>query len=416
MELGKNLFGNVNTGIGLFTFLQLFFLAFSFAYGILFLYRHNLKKICLILVQLLCMFYPFHWYMGVSITKDTVFTGFFVLLSLSLYELLETPGNTQHSGLTKLVFFCSAVGCILFRNNGKYAFFVLLAILFLTFLFDKTKRKFFGSILLWAFAAFLTGNLLLSAAFRMSHAEQGDRREMLSLPIQQLARTMVYHGGAGIMPDANDDMDETDKALIRDFILDEGYKKYRPDISDPVKSHTNTYVARYRAKDFLSTYFHLLMEYPGDYVNAALAVNAGYLYPDDRTHAYVNVVEGRTGRGYVQTCWDAAMETYGIRKASLWPWFYEALEKWADKNAYLNLPVLKYAFVPGVWLWLYLLLAAWLIMGKKYRLCIPLVLIAGYYVTLFLGPTVQLRYIYPVMATFPFLVSLCLHTGRQIPS
>ncbi len=61
-------------------------------------------------------------------------------------------------------------------------------------------------------------------------------------------------------------------------------------------------------------------------------------------------------------------------------------------------------FVPGVWFWFYLLLLARLVMKKRYRECIPLALIGGYFLTLFLGPTVQLRYIYPVMAAFPFVL------------
>lgn len=407
MNLGKNVFGNVNTGIGLLALMQLLFLAFSFSYGILFLYKRCLKKAPLIFMQLLCMFYPFHWYMSVSITKDSVFTAFFLLSILILYELLELPESARNRWPKELCFFLSAIGCILFRNNGKYAFLVLIAALFFLVLFHRKKRLFWGRILLWSLGAFLTGSILLSAIFRISGAEQGDRREMLSLPIQQLARTMVYHGGIGVLPEDDASMEEADKALINDFILDEGYRNYRPDISDPVKRHTNTYVVRYRIKDFISTYVNSFITYPGDYINAALAVNAGYLYPEDTSHAYVNVEEGRTGRGYTQTCWDDAMESYGVYKASLWPGLFQRLEKWADENAYLNLPILKYLFVPGVWLWFYLLLTAWLMMKKQYRMCLPLTFLYGYYVTLFLGPTVQLRYIYPIMITFPFILALC---------
>ncbi len=50
---------------------------------------------------------------------------------------------------------------------------------------------------------------------------------------------------------------------------------------------------------------------------------------------------------------------------------------------------------------------------KKYLLLLPLSFVAGYYLTLVLGPTVQLRYLYPVMAAAPFVLGylkaeLCL--------
>ena len=89
---------------------------------------------------------------------------------------------------------------------------------------------------------------MLSAVFSATHAEQGDRREMLSMPIQQMARCMIYHGGVGVLPADDGTMSEQDRALVNDFILDEAYRDYDPGIADPVKRHTNTYVVRYRSR------------------------------------------------------------------------------------------------------------------------------------------------------------------------
>lgn len=404
MQLGEKALGSVTGGIGIFALLQLVFLAGAFACGVTMLYRRGTGCAALLLVQAWCMLYPFHWYMGVSITKDTVFTGFFVLQMLCLCELADMP-EERHRLRTELGFFTCTVGMILFRNNGKYAVLVLLAVLLAALLTGRKARRYFARLLLWSVGAFLTGTLLLSAIFRFSGAEQGDRREMLSMPIQQMARTMLYHGGVGELPEDDNTMGEADRELVNAFLLNESYRSYRPDISDPVKSNTNTYVVRYRAKDFLTTYLRLFAQYPGDYLNAALAVNAGYLYPGDITHAYVNVVDERPGRGYVQTYWEEdTMNARGIYKASCWEWLLERLERWADENAYLKLPVLKYLFVPGVWLWLYLFLLAYLVLQRRYRQCIPLALAGGYFATLLLGPTVQLRYIYPLMAAFPFVL------------
>ncbi len=405
MQLGEKALGSVTWGIGIFALLQLLFLAAAFACGVTLLYRRGTGRTALLLVQGWCMFYPFHWYMSVSITKDTVFTGFFVLQLLCLCGLTDA-GKEKDRLWKELGFFASTVGMLLFRNNGKYAFLVLLLVLLVAFAAGKTDRRYLGRLFLWSAGAFLTGTLALAAIFRLSKAEQGDRREMLSMPIQQLARTMLYHGGVGELPEDDNTMSGADRELVNAFLLNESYRSYRPDISDPVKSNTNTYVVRYRAKDFLTTYLRLLAQYPGDYLNAALAVNAGYLYPGDTTHAYINVTDDRVGRGYVQTYWEEdTMNARGICKASCWEGLYDRLERWADENAYLSLPVLKYLFVPGVWLWLYLFLLAYLVMQRRYLQCIPLALVGGYFATLLLGPAVQLRYIYPVMAAFPFVLS-----------
>lgn len=407
MEFGQAMAGSVNSGIAAYALLQLLFLAGVFAFGILRLYRHGVRPLCLAGLVLLLMVFPFNAYLSVSVTKDTVFSAFFVLQVLSVYELLGRVPAGHRVTWRELLFFVSTVGMILFRNNGKYAFLVFWGILILTFLFGRRGRKLWGKMVLWSAAGFLAGNVALAALFALTDAQQGDKREMLSMPIQQLARCMLYHGGTGAVPGGDDTMDEADRALVRDFILDEGYLEYNPAISDPVKRHTNTYVVRYRLKDFAVTYLRLLGRYPGDFVNAALALDAGYLYPGDVTHAWVNTDREVHGMGYVQTRWDEVVfANYGIYKDSKWEWLHGRMERWADENGYLDIPVLRYLFMPGIWVWLYLFLFGWLAIRREFGRCLPLALVLGYYGTLLLGPTVQLRYIYPMMIVFPFALFL----------
>ena len=411
MWLGERVLGSINGGIGCYTLSQMLLLAAAFAFCVMTLWQRRVRRIWLILVQIFCMFYPFHLYMSVSMTKDTVFAAFFLVQLTSLSVIMD---GGKHRGM-KMVFYLATVGMILFRNNGKYAFLVFLAVLFLVFVLGK-QRRLTGRVLLWSVGAFVTGTVLLQGVFYITNASQGDRREMLSLPIQQFARTMLYHGGVGVMAEDDNTMEERDKALINDFILDEAYRKYRPEFADPVKSRTNTYVARYRAGEFISSYLRLFRQYPGDFLNAGLALNAGYLYPGDVSHAYVNAQEGdRAGGGYVQTRWDEeTLNSRGIYKDTKWRGLFEAMEAWADENAYLKLPVLKYLFVPGVVFWLYLLLLGCRFVRRELTLCMPIVLVLGYFLTLFLGPTVQLRYLYPVMIGFPFLALWSGTRGGEI--
>lgn len=410
--LGNHIFGSMNAGMAMYTAVQMLLLAGSMAYGMLVLHRWGVAAGWQLAVQLLGMFFPFHWYMSVSMTKDTVFSAFLLLQLVSLVDLLWEDRNAWRPGIRDLLFALGTVGMILFRNNGKYAMIVLLAFVFLTFCFGKKARKLWGRLLLVSGAAFCVGLFVLSAVFSATHAEQGDRREMLSMPIQQLSRCMIYHGGVGVLAEDDGTMDAADKALINDFILDEAYRDYDPGIADPVKRHTNTYLVRYRSGEFIRVYLHLLGKYPGDMINAALATDAGFLSPFDTTHADVNRVENRAGLSYVQTRWDEdTLNDRGIYKDSKWPWLFTQLENWAENNSYLRIPVLKYLFVPGSYLWMYLALAAVLVIADRKRFCLPLAIVAGYYGTMLLGPTVQMRYVYPVMLAFPYLLALV--TGRR---
>jgi len=414
MELGERVFHNVNTGVALYTLAQLLFLSGTLAFCTARLWKRGVRAVWLGAAQVFSMLYPFHMYMSVSMTKDTVFSGFFVLLTAALYEFADgRPGGKREAWREWLLFF-GGVGVILFRTNGKYAYLALLGVLALMLLLGGKSRKRNLRLFIWAAAAFLAGNAALMGIFRAVGAGQGDKREMLSIPIQQMARCMIYHGGAGVLPEDDNTMDDGEKALVNDFILYEGYRQYNPLLADPVKSCTNTYVVRYRTAEFLQTYFRLLGRYPGDFINAFLAVNGGYLYPDDVSHAYVNVKEGQRGMGYVQTRWEEeTLNSRGIYKASRWEALHEAMEEWADANAYLDVPVLRYLFVPGVWLWLYLILAGCLMIKGDYGGCMPLALVFGYFVTLLLGPAVQLRYIYPIMIVFPFAALFAMGGQRE---
>lgn len=412
MKMGAGLFGNVNAGIAVYGAVQLLLLAGALAFGIGLLRHFGVKPVFQALLLLYGAAYPFHWYMSVSVIKDTVFSIFFLLQMLALCGILLKGDNSFHAGWLDALFGVCTVGMILFRNNGRYAMIVLLVFLLFALWRGRGARKLWGRLSAAAVLAFIVGNVLLSALFRITGAQQGDKREMLSMPIQQMARCMIYHGGVGVAAGDDGTMDEDARALINDFLLDESYREYRPDIADPVKRHTNTYVPRYRLKEFASVYLRLFAEYPGEYVNAALAVNAGYLSPGDVSHAFINENGVEKGLGYVQTRWvESELNPRGIYKDTKWKSLFERLENWADGNAYLDYPVLKYIFVPGTYLWLYLLLAGSLVVRKRFRMLLPLSLVLGYYITLFLGPTVQLRYLYPLMLAFPF-AALILHAPR----
>lgn len=404
MKLGDRIFGDVNAGIAVYTLGQMLLLSFAFAFGIMVLRRLGAKWYWLLLILLYGMFFPFHMYMSVSVTKDTIFAAFLFVMLILLYSILNWQRDSLRPDIWDVGYVAAIIGMILFRNNGRYAFLVLLFFNALAVFLGRKHRKMFGRLLGDGILGLAVGSILISVLFSVTGAQQGDRREMLSIPIQQLARTMVYHGGAGVLPEDDNTISEADKALINEFIRNQAYKEYRGDIADPVKRNTNTSVVRYRSRDFVKTYVNLFLGYPGDYLNAVLAVNAGYLWPGDVSHAFVNVNGYEKGMGYVQTRWvEAELNPRGIYKDSKWPWLRERLEQFADSNAYLDIPVIKYLFVPGTYLWMYLLLAGYLLVNRKYRLLLPMAFVLGYYLTLLLGPTVQLRYIYPVMISLPFL-------------
>ena len=397
--------GDANDGIGWYVLFQMVLLACAMAFGIAFVYQRGAKKCWIIALQILFMIYPFHWYMSVSATKDTIFTACVLMMLWCMLGLIEEQRDELRPGKWDLGFVVSVIFMVMFRNNGKFAFMITLAFLFLIAIFAKQKRSQYVRIFADGAVALGIGVIAVTLLFHVTGAVQGDKREMLSMPIQQLSRTMLYHGGTGVYEEDDDTISEQDKALIDAFLPGQAYLDYRPDISDPVKKQTYTYVFRYQLKDFLKTYVGLFFEYPGDYINAFLAQNAGFLYPFDVSHAYINLNGVDRGLGYIQTRWvEAELNPRGIYKDSKLQALHMWLENFADGNAYLDIPFLKYFMMPGFFVWYYLLYAGFLFWRRQYRYLIPLTFMLGYFATLLLGPTVQLRYIYPMMVGLPILM------------
>ncbi len=417
IRFGRNVLGSGTAGIACYTVLQSMLLAAVMSYSMVVLYKLLCKSevkskavwsICGVL-QFIYMFQPFHAYMAISVTKDTMFSIFSMLMIVALVSIVFL--NKGALGLDYLWFGLGLIGSIWFRNNGRYAVMVLIAFLLFArsyLCITRKKAGYYWKMFLYTVICTVLSIVFLSSLHVKLNVTQGDRREMLSIPIQQLARTMLYHGGIGMLPEDDNTISVEDKQIINEFLLNESYKEYRQEISDPVKRHTNTYVVRHRSKEFIVTYVRLFLKHPQDYVNAFLGVNAGFLDIADRTHANINIAGEELGHGYIQTKWvEEAFAEQGIYKDSKFPGLYEKAEVWAGKNKYLDIPVIGYLLRPGIWFWICAGIMITAIIRKKYNVLLPMGYLAGYYLTMFFGPTVQMRYVFPVMLIIPFLIVVC---------
>ena len=410
LYFGQKIFGNLNAGVAIYAIIQSIILAAVLAYGVYLIFKSG-RKILSIAVLIIMALFPFNGLMAVSVTKDIPFSAYFLLVILASSELLKKR-NAVGKIINALLLFIGVLGCGAYRNNGKYALaFALVAsavtaliILIASKKKSDKKSENYVFVCTTVVIALVLSLVLTTVASKALGAVQGDRREMLSVPIQQFARTYVYHAGAGVIATDDNTMDEASKALINEFLLYDSAKLYKSDISDPVKRNTNTWVVTNKTSEFVKTYLRLLKNYPGDYINAFLALNAGFIDFTDETHAHVNEAEGTFGLGYVQTRWEEnSLYEKGFYKDTKWSSLFNFLERVTNNNSYLKIPVLKYIFMPGIYLWIVVFACVFAIKRKDWKSMFAFSLIAGYYLTMFFGPCVQLRYIYPVMITVPFI-------------
>lgn len=411
MTLGDKAFKSVNAGIAIYCLFQCVILAAVISYAIAVLHD-RMGSIPAIVVMIVMAIFPINGYMSVTVTKDILYSAAFLLTVVSFSEYvslqLDTGSNTAKKILNDILLFIGVFGICVLRNNGKYA----LALMILAMLVfeiresiiriknkksDEKKKKVihYETSLIVCMASMCMAIISLLVISKTLNASQGDRREMLSIPIQQIARVYKYH---------SDELDNESLGLINEFILNGAAENYRQDISDPVKRNVNTYVVRYHTKEFVKVYIKLFRQYPGEYINAFLAENAGFLDIGDESHAHINETAGKKGVGYIQTAWaEWSLKNSGLKKDSKWEGLNLILENFASNNDYLNVPIIRYIFMPGIYLWIVTVSLIYVFSKKRYVSLIPYALLAGYYLTMFFGPTVQLRYIYPIMLCVPFI-------------
>ena len=96
--------------------------------------------------------------------------------------------------------------------------------------------------------------------FKILKVEKGAVGEMLSVPIQQIARTVKDNY------EAIDE--ETIEKINKYFMVENVWEDYNPILSDPVKYNFNNEYFSENKSEFISIWLKLFVKYPKDYIEA----------------------------------------------------------------------------------------------------------------------------------------------------
>lgn len=389
LVLGKNIFNSYNAGMAICTLIQMLLLSLALAFVIYTLNQCGVSLFWQIFSEVLFALNLFNGYMAVSITKDTVFTAFLLLMLCSFSLILH-----ERKRIFEVLLVISSIGVCLFRNNGKYAFLVFIIAIAVAFIVDKKNRKIWRNVGIEILCSLAVAIILGKLAFNLTEATPGDKREMLSVPIQQIGRVAYLE---------KEHLTKEELSFIDEFIIYEAYENYNPVISDPCKGFTNTSLLRYQPKRFAKMYFELFKRFPSDYINAALALIGGYVSPFDETYRMMALDDVTVTRNYIQHTW--TVDGYeGIYEDSKWPAAKTFFDEWAENDGF-NIPVLKIFFIPGIYLWIYAIIFVSIVDKKQFKRLPSVIFILAFFGTLLLGPTMNLRYIYPCMVALPIFLT-----------
>lgn len=402
--LGTYVLHDANKGIFLLCLLQIIFLDTVYVYGGYLLLKNSGNKILFLGMMLFQGLFPLNAFMTCSVTKDTIFSGFMLLLFLCLLDIMVFSQRIITKKKWLLLVF-SSIGTILFRNNGKYAVYVVIAITTLMIFFLKNnKAKILIALMI---VCCIFSSVFVSKLEEYYDCKPGDLREMFSVPIQQFARVYITQ---------KEKLTEEELLFITEYIDKEALTKYTVYIADPVKDGTNTQFIMHNKGSFVTMYLRLFCKHPSEYLDAFLQLNAGYIYLLDESCAWVNESMDGSGYGYIQTgANENFLNSVGIEIKPVNVELYQQIQKWVSENAYLKNPILRLLMSPGIWLYIGLYGLCIALKNKDYGFLPAFALIGGLYITLFLGPTVQMRYIFPIIiCEFYFLIFGLHYIGKGV--
>ncbi len=410
-EIGIKVFSSATMGMALYALLQMAVLALSFGYGFLTLGKLGVTKAVRIVAFLWFLLFPVHAMLAVSVTKDILFTAFFVVHVSMLLQLFLMEGWGKKPG-NGMAFLADLILMLLFRNNALPALLLADGILFFLWIFRKDKKtgeKKRRLLILWS-AGICLSLLCLFGLKTALHADGGDAKEALSVPLQQIARVVTLH---------EEEIDPDLRADLYDLFDREAIFHYEPWLVDQIKGGFSTEKYEGDKLRFWKIWGKLLMTYPGEYFKAFLDNSAGAWNILDETHAKVYGYRPENGLGYLRS--DFSYSEYEgylggeVRQNCHFAAGKEWYEKLLIQNHYQDLPVIRYLFSPALYNYLLLLLFLWSAFSKKRRELLPVLLpVMTLSFSIFFGPGILVRYLYPVMCSVVLFTGVWLsHGGKR---
>ena len=378
-----------NLGIAVYVLLQMLVMSAALSFVVRSLQVWGVTKRYAFITVLFFSIFPLFPLYAVCTAKDGLFTVFLLVSIVSMGNIIRSTDAEKApasipSMSDMIIFLVSSTLMMMLRNNGLYAYTATSLIIVIVFVVDRRHRSASSNritarlliLMVLSIVLSLGGTRILKLA---TGATDGEHQEMLTVPIQQLARTYTYSPEA-FTPD--------EEALLKAFIPEDYLTTYSPRISDVLKSgFDNQYYESHRAL-FYKLWLTIGTRRPLTYLNAQLGTAYGYIYPD----ALNNVYKGNTMNTFTYTdssYFGFETEPPGTRESML-PALELLIEKFSLNLFQQKCPVLSMLFAPGFVFWVFF----FVLVGYVDRKNLPMMLLVLMtFATVLLGPTTLVRYV-----------------------
>ena len=377
---------DLNTGIALYSFLQMLVLVLSISFGLSLIQNLRIPRWLTATAFVYFSLFPYFSVLGVSSTKDVLFGALFLVAFLLGIKTAENKKSRRVP-----CFFSATLGLsFLFRNNAVYAA-VAECVLLLILLPATRKKRFAEKVLLVIFAAVLIAEMGFAGLKQVTGAKSGGVAEMLGVPIQQLARVYNYE---------YEKLDQDDLNTLAYYIPQAVLPDYNDVLSDPVKTFFYSENFHESPAAFFKFWLSVGKKCPFTYADSFLRNTAPLWKIGDRSNLRIN-------NDYLAV--DFIRIENSVKRDSKLPVLKNTLDRLIGKGEILDTPVLSIQASMALYFWL-LFLTTWIMLAEKqYEMLYLPLLPLMYMLTLLFGPCIDPRYcLAPVLCT-PFVLAYLIH-------
>lgn len=385
LSLSAGIFGNYTFGIAAYSIIQIILCSLTFAAVLYLMAKHKIPFFVRLISFLFIMIVPIFGFYASWLTKDIIFglsIAWLVMLNLEIYINPELIKRKKYI----ICFILALLVCMFTRKNGVYvaSFSAIVSIIAL--------RQYWKYILIIYAIPIVIFAVIDGPVRILCNIENGSSAEMLSVPLQQIARVYVVD---------NDRIDNQDKEKIELYLGEHIVDNYDPLLSDPIKANI-TEAATKNKMDFLLTSIKLFIKYPITSIDSFLLTTHRFYYLENNIDRGLDNFK-ESGEYAIK---NLLPEELGISANALNLYPISYINKIMSAR---ELPIISCLCGSGFYIIICLISLFILIYRKEYRAIIlfaPLVMV---FLTQLAGPVVDQRYVYGIMISsvivFPF--SIC---------
>lgn len=403
-NIGKEI-GHLSVGFFLLALLSILFSSAIILYGIKLMQHAKLSRRLLLAFAITYALFPLYPYLAINPTKDGLFAYSFLLYLFTLFELYITDAQCLNNKRFLILHGATILFLCLTRHQGIYIVLVESVLLLLCY---KSKWK---GLLLMSVPSLCLVSAYNNVLLPFINVEPAGKQEVYGTFFQQTAFYLQQH------PDdvTPGELSAINKVLNSDTIV----AKYVTDTTDPVKNGYK-YNPWYRLyigapsifrhidhsheaedlKAYRSAWFSMGLRHPLTYIEASLAISAGFFYNFNRLLLETEPKWAENGAAttpeYRFVHFNKAARIYNNR---IYSWFKYPILNWIIAIPYYN--------------WAAIFFLGILFYRKDFKgliVFLPILLSLG---ILLICPMVYGRYSYPIAMGLPLLVIYTLYSKNR---